>query len=32
MDKKAEFAKGCSISWDGITNAEDKDGNVKYGN
>ena len=32
MNQKAEFAKGCSISWDGITNAEDKDGNVKYGN
>ena len=28
--KKFDFAKGCNITWDGITNAEDKDGNVKY--
>ena len=29
-NQKFDFAKGCNITWDGITNAEDKSGNVKY--
>ena len=30
LTKKCEFAKGCSIGWDGIKNAFDKDGKPKY--
>jgi len=28
--EKCKFAKDCQIAWDGITNAEDKNGRNKY--
>ena len=30
MKDKCDFAKDCSIGWDGITNAEDKEGKPRY--
>ena len=30
MVDKCKFAKGCGLTWDGITNAENDDGGDKY--
>jgi hypothetical protein len=30
MKEKCNFAKDCSIGWDGITNAEDAEGKPRY--
>tara|TARA_B110001450_G_scaffold218559_1_gene213080 strand:+ start:151 stop:477 length:327 start_codon:yes stop_codon:yes gene_type:complete len=30
LTQRCEFSKGCEIGWDGITNAEGKDGIAKY--
>ena len=32
MEDKCKFAKGCKITWDGVTNAETSDGSARYCN